>query len=128
MKLSEALEAAVIAMYKPNHRFLALMPMQKHLERFLGRVWISLSLLWLILWCLDWTILRVLVFVLGFVVWTFLAWLARQKRKYQQQCESIANACSEATGLKFEADDNFKGLINMYYVDQIVKDLIHGGK
>jgi hypothetical protein len=126
MTLNEALEAAVDALYKPNHRFLALMPTLKYLERFLGWFFIVSTLVCFVPLYFDWSILKWGIVVLDFVVWGFAVWIAVQKKRYKKQVDLIVWSCSHSTGIEFEADDRFKNLINMYYVDLKVKELLHG--
>jgi hypothetical protein len=124
--LNEALEASVDALYKPKYRFLALMPILKHVERFLGWFFIVSTLVWFIPLYFDWKILKYCIPILEIIVWTFAVWLAVQKRRYHKQVDLIAWSCSHSTGMEFEADERFKGLINMYYVDLKVKELLNG--
>lgn len=128
MTLTEALEASVDALFRPNHRFLQLLPILKHVERFIGRAMLLIIPIFLLSFFCEWSVIRFIVVILGAVLWGFAIWLMRNKRRYEKQVEQIAFACSESTGIDFKDDVQFRELVNMYYVDLKVKELLDGDR
>lgn len=128
MTLAEALEASVDALFRPSHRYLQILPYQKHFERFLG--WVTLWMIPSILltFLCEWTIVLVIVSVAEVLAWSFGVWLAISKRRYENQIEDIALACSASTGIEFKDDMRFRELVHMYYIDLKVKELLDGDR